>query len=239
MKKSKGKYDKLLNVFLVMIFIELITTLGPYFYEQIKSDLAVKEALKDLEENTNTGNVSIENNGNDEQINDELDKIRGTLEDVINEMSSGEDGNDISENSTTSSSSSSQAVNYQAVGKIEIPKTGVNYPVYSGISKSTLESGVAIAYGPGLNQAGNTVIYGHNFLNGKFFSNNKKLTSGDKVYITDLEGNRVEYTIYSVYVTTPTDANYMVRDTAGRREISLQTCTDDSSGRIIVWATAD
>ena len=31
----------------------------------------------------------------------------------------------------------------------------------------------------------------------------------------------------------------MKRETNGRREISLQTCTDDSSGRIIIWATAD
>jgi len=28
----------------------------------------------------------------------------------------------------------------------------------------------------------------------------------------------------------------MTRDTEGRREISLQTCTDDSSKRIIIWA---
>ena len=28
----------------------------------------------------------------------------------------------------------------------------------------------------------------------------------------------------------------MTRDVSGRREISLQTCTDDSSARIIIWA---
>jgi hypothetical protein len=31
----------------------------------------------------------------------------------------------------------------------------------------------------------------------------------------------------------------MTRDTEGRREISLQTCTDDSSGRIIIWAAEE
>ena len=39
-----------------------------------------------------------------------------------------------------------------------------------------------------------------------------------------------------MYETTASDASYMQRDTEGRREISLQTCTNDSAGRIIVWA---
>ena len=28
----------------------------------------------------------------------------------------------------------------------------------------------------------------------------------------------------------------MLRDTAGKKEISLSTCTDDSSKRLIIWA---
>lgn len=126
--------------------------------------------------------------------------------------------------------------NYEVMGRIEIPKTKVDYPVLGQLTKRSLEIAVAVAYGPGLNQVGNTVIYGHNYRNSMFFSNNKKLVAGDKIYITDQYGERVEYTIYRVYQTTSDDATYMTRDTEGRREISLQTCTDDSSKRIIVWA---
>ena len=126
--------------------------------------------------------------------------------------------------------------NYEVMGRIEIPKTKVDYPVLGELTKKSLEIAVAIAYGPGLNQVGNTVIYGHNYRNSMFFSNNKKLLKGDKIYITDQYGERVEYTIYRVYQTTADDATYMTRDTEGRREISLQTCTDDSSKRIIIWA---
>jgi LPXTG-site transpeptidase (sortase) family protein len=125
------------------------------------------------------------------------------------------------------------------MGRIEIPKTSVDYPVLGKLTKKSLEIAVAIAYGPGLNEVGNTVIYGHNYRNGLFFSNNKKLSNGDKIYITDQAGNRVEYKIYNIYQTSANDATYMTRDTEGRREISLQTCTDDSSARIIIWATAD
>jgi len=125
---------------------------------------------------------------------------------------------------------------YEVMGRIEIPKTKVDYPVLSPNAKRSLEIAVTIAYGPGLNEVGNTVIFGHNYRNGLFFSNNKKLAVGDKIYITDQKGEKITYEIYKMYETTPNDASYMKRDTEGKREISLQTCTDDSSGRIIIWA---
>ena len=125
---------------------------------------------------------------------------------------------------------------YEVMGTIKIPKTGIEYPVLETVTKRSIEIAVGIAYGPGLNEVGNTIIFGHNYRNGLFFSNNKKLTKGDKIYITDKTNTTVTYEVYNVYETTANDASYMQRDTEGRREISLQTCTDDSVGRIIVWA---
>ena len=72
-----------------------------------------------------------------------------------------------------------------------------------------------------------------------FFSNNKKLEIGDKIYITDLTGQTLAYTIYNKYETTPEDATYMSRDIGDNIEISLTTCTDDNSKRLIIWAKAD
>ncbi len=43
------------------------------------------------------------------------------------------------------------------------------------------------------------------------------MNEGDKVYITDLSGNRVEYTIYSKYITPQADYSYAQRDTAGKK----------------------
>lgn len=235
MKKDKGNYDRLLSVFLVLIFIALIVTLVPYFYNEIKSEFAVHQALNEFDETANS-----ENKDQALEENEEIKEAQGSLEDILNELNSNEEILEEDDNSNPNSNKDyTQPVNYETVGKIEIPKTNINYPIFDQIGKKSLESGVAIAYGPGLNQVGNTVIYGHNFRNGKFFSNNKKLVNGNKIYITDLEGNRVEYRIYNVYITTPTDASYMIRQTDGRREISLQTCTDNNTGRIVVWATAD
>ena len=231
MKTNKGKYDKLLTVFLILIFIAFLSVLGPIAFNYVKSEYEVKKALDNFEETT----YSKEQNSN---IVDNMDPdgVQKALDDVLNELNP--DGNIDGDNSKKNTNNT-QVNNYGTVGKIEIPKTNVNYPIYGAISRSTLEAGVAVAYGPGINQVGNTVIYGHNFRNGKFFSNNKKLTKGDIIYITDLDGNRVTYRIYNMYVTTSTDASYMIRDTGGRTEISLQTCTDDSANRLIIWATAN
>ena len=88
-----------------------------------------------------------------------------------------------------------------------------------------------------LNQVGNIVISGHNYRNGTFFSNNKQLEIGDVIYITDITGTQVAYTIYNIYETNSEDTEYITRDTNGAREISLTTCTDESDNqRLIIWA---
>ena len=126
--------------------------------------------------------------------------------------------------------------NYEVKGIIEIPKTGIKYPILSQVTKRSLELAVAILYGPGLNEVGNTVILGHNYRNKLFFSDNNKLTTGDKILITDETGTTITYEIYRKFETDPDDSEYMTRDTENKREISLSTCTDDSKGRIVILA---
>ena len=94
-------------------------------------------------------------------------------------------------------------------------------------------------YGVGPNKPGNTLIIGHNYRNGQFFANNKNLSIGDKVYITDLNGQRLSYTIYDKFETTTEDTAFITRNTNGAREISLQTCTDDAKLRLIILAKCD
>lgn len=84
---------------------------------------------------------------------------------------------------------------YEVMGKIKIPTTGLETIILEKVTPSSIESSVAILYGPGLNKVGNTVIVGHNYRNGQMFSNNKNLSIGDKIYITDKTGTEVAYTI--------------------------------------------
>lgn len=130
---------------------------------------------------------------------------------------------------------------FPMVGTIEIPAINLKYPVLADASSKAIKVAVGIFYPEGatLNEIGNTVIAGHNYRNGTFFSNNKKLVNGDKIYITDNSGRKIAYTIYNIYTTSPEDSDFLVRDTQGKREISLTTCTDDSKSRLIIWAKED
>lgn len=128
---------------------------------------------------------------------------------------------------------------YEMIGTIRIPKTNLECPILEEVTKGSIEVAVAKLYPPGvqLNQVGNIVISGHNYRNGTFFSNNKQLEIGDVIYITDITGTQVAYTIYNIYETNSEDAEYITRDTNGAREISLTTCTDESDNqRLIIWA---
>lgn len=126
--------------------------------------------------------------------------------------------------------------NFPMVGYIEIPKTKIKYPILKDATKEAMEKSVCVLLGNGLNKTGVTVISGHNYRNGLFFSDNAKLSTGDKIYITDNSGQTVTYEIYKKYQTTPEDASYATVDTQGKKEIVLTTCTDDSKNRIIVCA---
>lgn len=126
---------------------------------------------------------------------------------------------------------------FATIGKIEIPKTGVNIPILNQVTVEGMKNAPCLLYSTGeLNQNGNNLIVGHNFRNGTIFSNNKNLKLGDKIYVTTLDGNKVEYTIYNKFITTAEDVSYLKRDTNNAPEITLSCCTDDDEYRIIILA---
>lgn len=134
--------------------------------------------------------------------------------------------------------------NYEVIGVIEIPKISLKSNILGETTKRSLEIAVAQIYTTGgLNNPGNTVIYGHNYRNTLFFSRNDELTIGDKIFITDeATGTKKEYQIYNTFETTSTDTSFYSRtsvDTLGKVEVTLSTCTDDASKtdrRLIIQA---
>ena len=237
-------YNNVLTMLLVILIVAILGVVGYFAYSMVqdqKTTASAQDTLAEFEKATTVvkkkQKASAENVVTTNEVVVENTVQKDTLAELNALMENkAEEQQIIQEEEETVEPEKVYMENYEVLGRIEIPKTKVDYPVLAQLTKRSLEIAVARAYGPGLNEVGNTVIYGHNYRNNMFFSNNKKLTQGDKIYITDQYGNRVEYTIYRVYQTTSDDATYMTRDTEGRREISLQTCTDDSSKRIIVWA---
>lgn len=227
----ENKYGKILTVLLIVVIVAIIGLLGYLGYDYYEKYFITKDTAEFVDsfgaENANTTNETNTNNTTDSNTNVD--------ENIL-------DGIQSADNSGSSTSNTNKKKTYKGfnvVGTIEIPKTNLKYPILEKVTKSSIETAVAVMYGPGPNQVGNTTIMGHNYRNGLFFSNNKKLEVGDKIYITDLDGKKLTYTIYNKYETTPEDAEYMTRNTNGAIEVSLSTCTDDSKARLIIWAKAD
>lgn len=118
------------------------------------------------------------------------------------------------------------------IGKIEIPKTGLNMPIYSKVTVKGMDSGPCFLYSTGkINNSGSSLIVGHNYNN--IFGKNKNLQIGDKIYVTTLDGNRVAYTVYDKIYVTPDDLSYM---STSNTQIAISTCTNDDNCRLVVLA---
>lgn len=215
-----SKYSNFLTILLVVIIIIIIGIIGFLGYKYYKTYIIQNGS----EEFVDTFGDSTSNSEKKEETND-ID-FGGVEETNITESSEGK---------------KKQYNGFDVAGTIEIPATKLKAPILEDYeySAKALDTSVVILYGVGLNQVGNTTIAGHNYRNSVFFSKNKELKVGDKIYITDSTGKRLSYSIYDKFEVAENDSDYMTRDTQGAIEVSLSTCTDDSKARLIILAKAD
>lgn len=223
----KSKYSNFLTIILVVALIAILTIatiLVVSVYKKHKND---KEAMKAIEKFDNIISNDVIDDGNSVGGQELIEQ------NVV-----------IADNNTNTTGSGTRKVTYYnntkfvMIGYIEIPKINIKYPVLEEETVASLEQSVAVRYPSHatLNQKGNIVIAGHNYRNGQFFSKLKNVAIGDTVKITDANGQTLVYTVYEVYETTPEDTAYITRDVGENIEVTLVTCTDNSSARIIVKA---
>jgi sortase A len=91
------------------------------------------------------------------------------------------------------------------LGRIQIPKLGVDMTMYEGIRLTTLD------YGPGHwpgsampGQPGNVVVGGHRTSKHRVFRNVDQLVPGDQIVFTDAGGTHT-YAVSKVQIVQPTD----------------------------------
>ena len=216
----ESKYSKVLTTILVVVIIAIVGLLGFLGYEYYKKYIITKDTSEFV--NNFQGEVSSDDDNKDENVPN-----------GDNSNLSLEDGN------KSTGATVKTYKGFAVVGTIEIPAINITYPILEKVSTKALNTSVCYLWGPGVNQPGNSVIIGHNYRNGLFFSNNGKLKNGDKIYLTDNSGNRMTYTIYNKFNATPEDSSFYQRDTGGKPEVTLSTCNDDSSQRIIIEARID
>lgn len=211
---NNSKYGNLLTVILVISIVAIIGIIGIIGYRMYKTYYTKTGALAAATE----FEQAVQNNPS-QNDNTTISNIQDTFD------------------NTTSNGQTTTYKGFAVVGTIQIPAINIKYPILEKNTKKSLETSVVLMYtSNGLNEVGNSVIIGHNYRNGTMFSNVKKLEKGDIIYITDMLGRKVKYTIYDMYRTSGNDGKYITRNTEGKREISLSTCTDDSKARTIVLA---
>lgn len=220
----ESKYSKVLTIILVVVIVAIIILLGFLAYDYINKFSSTKQASDFVEDYQGNITTSEEDNTNNSQENVALDST--------NEVP-------ITDSSTSGSTGKKKYKGYTVVGTMKIPAINLEYPIFEEITTKALETGLIALYpnGDNINQVGNTVIIGHNYRNGMFFSNLKKLSNGAKIYIKDFRGTALTYEVYNKFEAAATDTSFYTRDTNGLAEITLSTCTDASNDqRTILFA---
>ena len=217
----KSKYGNLLTGLLIVVIIGIVAIIGYFGYKILTEDMKAKDMEKASEEFDSTFSKGSNNNNSGDGTNVEINGV---------------DTNTTQENGNKKMYKDG----YEVVAKLCIPTTKVDCIVFEELTKKSLETGLVKLYSTnGLNQPGNTVIIGHNYRTSLFFGRNDELKKGDKVYLKDTSGEEIEYEIYNIFITTSNDSSFYQRETEGKRELTLSTCTDDASTtdkRLIIFA---
>ena len=242
----ESRQKNILTILLIIIIVIIAGIIGYLGFEVVNENVKEKEAGEITAEFDSVVPTISEEEWEDEYLNEDGQIVGENQNDNGLSLSengtdtgttSGRTGNNSSKHTSSSSSgtrtssASSVYINGNWVaGTISIPATGIKYSIFAEESKQALEKGVCILYSmAGLNRQGNTVIVGHNYRNRLFFSRNKNLNIGDKIIIKDYTGLEITYTIYNKFTADKDDASFYQRDTAGKREITLSTCTDQGT----------
>lgn len=223
---SDSNFSKFITILIIVVSVAIIGVLG-YFgfsvYNKYRLTTDAEEAVAEFEESASQAKEEKEETKNEDT------GVKEGIDGVVS-------GEPVYTASKNNSGSTNKYYGYDIIGTISIPKIKIKYPILDRATTQSIKVAVAYLSGVGINKVGNTVIQGHNYRNSMFFSKLKKLGNGDKIYITDPEGNQVEYEVYSVFEAAENDASFYNRDTGGLREITLSTCTDDGKMRTIVLA---
>ena len=228
LKRKKKLYK--IQFFISVLLVCLLSSYYIYAeYDRNKSEEVSKQLLSE---------VKIENDSTIKQT-EEDDVIIVVLSEREAQQTQIQETQEIT--STTNEISSNTTiggVTYTTEAIITIPKIGITYPVLSETSDELLEISVN-RYWPEAdklkpNEVGNYCIVGHNYRNGKMFGRLSELENGDKIQLQDMTGRTLEYEVYNKYIVNPTDTRCTSQLTNGRKEVTLITCTNYGTQRLVV-----
>ena len=125
---------------------------------------------------------------------------------------------------------------YKIEGIIEIPKINIKYPIIDHTNEETMKVSITKFWGPQANEIGNYTVAGHNNKDGTMFGKTKYLQIGDKIKLTNLKNETIEYEIFKIYSIDPDDVSCVESVESGTREVTLITCTNGHKNRLVTKA---
>ena len=125
---------------------------------------------------------------------------------------------------------------YKIEGIIESPKINIKYPIIDHTNEETMKVSITKFWGPQANEIGNYTVAGHNNKDGTMFGKTKYLQIGDKIKLTNLKNETIEYEIFKIYSIDPDDVSCVESVENGTREITLITCTNGHKNRLVTKA---
>lgn len=120
-------------------------------------------------------------------------------------------------------------------GIIEIPKIALSYPVFNTLTEELLKISPCKFYGNNLDEKGNICIAGHNYDNGKFFSNIYILEPNDEIYIYSND-IKYAYKVTSNYEVKASDLSPILNYDNDKENLTLVTCNNLNDKRIVITA---
>lgn len=125
---------------------------------------------------------------------------------------------------------------YKVEGIIEIPKINIKYPIIDHTNEETMKVSITKFWGPQANEIGNYTVAGHNNKDGTMFGKTKYLQIGDKIKLTNLKNETIEYEVFKIYSIDPDDVSCVESVESGTREVTLITCTNGHKNRLVTKA---
>lgn len=238
--KKYGKFLTILCTVLALATVGVVAYMLYYLYNSYSADKSAEELMSQFE------NDYVE----DTTVIEEPKEPEETINEQVNETSTNTTTNTNTNTNTTKKPTTNTSYNvgtyykgYKIVGMISIPALNIQYPIFNVDNTTTLRVGTATIYPldaeQTLNKKGNVVIAGHNYRNSRMFSKLNTLKNGDSIFITNVNGTKLEYKVYNNYTADVNDFAYATRNTDDSIEISLTTCTNNESTRTVIWAKAE
>lgn len=210
-KCQKKRYLKLIMIFSIIIFFSLSLIQS--------NDMKTKEQISNTRKTNQSGKEMVKTQ--EKENKNEIEK----------QIKKDEENNKIANNEIPSKYNG-----YPVIAKLEIEKINLDTLVLKEHNKQTLATSVTKFFGANPNEIGNFCIAGHNYITKNMFHNLKKVNVGDKIKLTDLTGRSINYKVYKKSTVLPNETQCLSQKTNGRTELTLITCTTDSSKRIVIKA---